>query len=134
MAIELYAIAGNALLHFLLLFFAQQLYNDFKKGIDWSFGNREDQEFDAYSERVKRTIANHIENTVIFVPLALAVVVAKKTSWVTETGALLFVFSRLGYSIAYIAGIKYLRTFIWFGGVAGYWMVAWPFYAGLFGK
>ena len=67
--------------------------------------------------RAKRAHANMVENLVPFAALALAVVVAGKTSGMTATAAELFLVARLVHALAYIAGIAWVRTLGFAGGV-----------------
>ncbi len=67
--------------------------------------------------RAKRAHANMVENLVPFAALALAVVVAGKTSGMTATAAELFLIARLVHAVAYIAGISWVRTLGFAGGV-----------------
>jgi len=132
MSIELIAVVGNAIILFLLVF-TQQLYNDFAKGPRWALSNRSDQEFDEHAKRMARTIANHIENTAIFVPLALAVLIAEVATEWTGIGAGMFLGARLVYAILYVVGVPWIRSLVWMVGVIGYLIVAWPLLGSILG-
>lgn len=74
-------------------------------------GNRDDLgPPSAYEGRVKRVVANHIENLVIFAPLLLVAVAAQLTGHLTALAAQLFFWGRLAHAILYLAGVAYVRT------------------------
>lgn len=126
MPVELLALAGVVFIQFLLIM-AQQAYNDVRKGLMWALSNREDQDLDETSLRLARALRNHVENTAIFAPLALAIVAIDGSTWWTQTGALVFLGARAAYAVLYGLGIPYVRSMAWMVGVIGYWIVGWPF-------
>jgi uncharacterized MAPEG superfamily protein len=87
-------------------------------------GNRED--FPAGSGwigRAHRAHLNMVENMVPFAALVLAAAVAGKADGWTALGSQLFFYARVTHAVVYIAGVPWLRTFAWLGGVAGMVMV-----------
>lgn len=87
-------------------------------------GNRED--FPAGSGwigRAHRAHLNMVENMVPFAALVLAAAVAGKADGWTALGSQVFFYSRVLHAVVYIAGVPWLRTFAWLGGVAGMVMV-----------
>jgi uncharacterized MAPEG superfamily protein len=87
-------------------------------------GNRED--FPAGSGwigRAHRAHLNMVENMVPFAALVLAAAVAGKADGWTALGSQVFFYSRVLHAVVYIAGVPWLRTFAWLGGVTGMVMV-----------
>jgi uncharacterized MAPEG superfamily protein len=72
--------------------------------------------------RAERAAKNSIEAAVFFVPLALIANAAGLDNEVMQ-GAQVAFWARIAYVPVYIAGIKYLRSLIWIGGVVGYGMM-----------
>ena len=94
-----------------------------KEGRDIGLGNRDDlKEATPMGGRAERAAKNSIEAAVFFVPLALIANAAGLDNAVMQ-GAQVAFWSRFAYVPVYIAGIKYLRSLIWIGGVVGYGMM-----------
>jgi uncharacterized MAPEG superfamily protein len=94
-----------------------------KEGRDIGLGNRDDlKEATPMGGRAERAAKNSIEAAVFFVPLALIASAAGLDSEVMQ-GAQIAFWARIAYVPVYIAGIKYLRSVIWLGGVVGYGMM-----------
>ena len=94
-----------------------------KEGRDIGLGNRDDlKEATPMGGRAERAAKNSIEAAVFFVPLALIANAAGLDSDVMQ-GAQIAFWARIAYVPVYIAGIKYLRSVIWLGGVVGYGMM-----------
>ena len=94
-----------------------------KEGRDIGLGNRDDlKEATPMGGRAERAAKNSIEAAVFFVPLALIANAAGLDSEVMQ-GAQIAFWARIAYVPVYIAGIKYLRSLIWIGGVVGYGMM-----------
>ena len=94
-----------------------------KEGRDIGLGNRDNlQEATPMGGRAERAAKNSIEAAVFFVPLAL---IANAAGLDTEVmlGAQIAFWARIAYVPIYIAGIKYLRSFVWIVGVVGYAMM-----------
>lgn len=89
-------------------------------GLPMLAGNRENMpEIKGWAGRAARAHRNMIENLVLFVPLILIAVIARKTNNMTELGAQLFLWARLIYVLVYLVGIPWLRTGIWGVSVIG---------------
>ncbi len=89
-------------------------------GAPWGFGNRDQtSSMTGLVGRAKRCVTNSVEAMVMFAPLVLVAVAAGKTNGLSAIGAQLFFYSRIGYVVAYVAGIPYLRTELWAGGLVG---------------
>ena len=94
-----------------------------KEGRDIGLGNRDDlKEATPIGGRAERAAKNSIEAAVFFVPLALMANAAGLDNEVM-LGAQVAFWARIAYVPVYIAGIKYLRSLIWIGGVVGYGMM-----------
>lgn len=87
-------------------------------------GNREDfPPGSGWIGRAHRAHLNMVENIVPFAVLVLAAAVAGKADAWTALGAQVFFYSRVAHAVVYIAGVPWVRTFAWIGGVVGMAMV-----------
>ena len=94
-----------------------------KEGRDIGLGNRDNlKEATPVGGRAERAAKNSIEAAVFFVPLALIANAAGMDAEVM-VGAQIAFWARIAYVPIYIAGIKYLRSLVWIGGVVGYGMM-----------
>lgn len=82
-------------------------------GWTWGVGNR-DTPFavPAWIERTRRAHANMVENLVPFACLVLVAHVGGKANATTALAAQLFFWSRVAYTLVYMAGIPLVRTVI----------------------
>jgi uncharacterized MAPEG superfamily protein len=89
-------------------------------GVEWGLGNRDTAfELPPWAARAKRAHMNLLENLLPFAALVLVAHVAGKANAMTALGATIFFWSRLAYAIVYTAGVKVVRTVIFFIGSAG---------------
>jgi len=89
-------------------------------GVEWGLGNRDTPfELPAWAARAKRAHMNLLENLLPFAALVLVAHVSGKANAMTALGASIFFWSRLAYAFVYTAGIKLVRTLIFFVGSAG---------------
>ena len=96
-----------------------------KEGRQIGLGNRDDlKEATPMGGRAERAAKNSIEAAVFFVPLALIANAAGLDAEVM-LGAQIAFWARIAYVPIYIAGIKYLRSFVWLVGVGGYALMVW---------
>jgi uncharacterized MAPEG superfamily protein len=87
-------------------------------------GNRERMpEIMGWAGRAARAHRNMLESMVLFAALVLVAVAAGKTNATTLLGAQIFVYARLAYVVAYVAGIPWLRTGVWAVSVVGLAMI-----------
>ena len=94
-----------------------------KEGREITLGNRDNlSEATPIGGRADRAAKNSIEAAVFFVPLALIANAAGMDAEVM-LGAQVAFWARIAYVPIYIAGIKYLRSFVWIVGVVGYAMM-----------
>lgn len=94
------------------------------QGFVWGLGNRDDvREKTALQLRTARTIANHIEGMMVFVPLALIVVISDLSSTLTIWGAGLYLLGRALFAPLYLIGVPYLRSLVWGVSLLGILMI-----------
>lgn len=71
--------------------------------------------------RIKRANQNMVEALVMFTPVAL---LAVHTGALEATlGAAIFFYARLFFFPLYVFGVPWIRTLVWFAGVAGVIMI-----------
>ena len=93
---------------------------DWQNGIAWGFGNREvTPTVEGWGGRAQRAYMNMGENLLPFACLVLIAYSTGRTGELSVLGAELFLVSRLAFAVLYIAGVKYLRTLAYFGGLVG---------------
>lgn len=94
------------------------------RGLYVMAGNREDfPPGSGWIGRAHRAHLNMVENIVPFAVLVLAAAAAGKADAWTALGAQVFFYSRVVHAVVYIAGVPWVRTFAWIGGVVGMAMV-----------
>lgn len=88
-------------------------------------GNREDLETpeDGLHGRMKRLVANILENLPLFASLVLVAHVSGQADSTSALGAQIFVGARVVHAGLYIAGIPMARTVVWMVSIAGMMMV-----------
>ena len=93
-------------------------------GAAWGFGNRDaDFAVPAWILRGRRAHANMVENLIPFACLVLAAHVSGKANATTAFASQLFFASRVAYTLVYMAGIPYLRTLVFGGGVLACFLI-----------
>ncbi len=93
-------------------------------GLNFGIGNRERViELPAWIARAIRAHQNLIENIAPFAILVLAAHVAGKANEATAMGATIFFYARIAHAVSYTMGILYLRTIVFFVGLAGEIMI-----------
>jgi uncharacterized MAPEG superfamily protein len=115
------ALIGSGILTFVMLLAASGICSKMwtPPGAQIAFGNRENLPMAlGLAGRADRAAKNMIEAMVMFLALVLAAHIAGKSSQ-AALGATIFFWARLVYWPVYLAGIKYLRTLVWFVGVIG---------------
>lgn len=75
--------------------------------------------------RAARAYANFRETFPAFAALALAIEVLGAGDWWTGLGATLYFWSRVAYLPAYLAGIVWIRSFIWNFSAIGLVIMLW---------
>ena len=131
MSFELAAIAYTALILFLILGIQGGLV-PLNQGLSWGLGSRDaKKDASALQGRASRTVANHIEGMMVFVPLALIVELMQLSSTLTLWGAGLYVGGRAAFAPLYLLGVPYLRSAAWGVAALGTILVAVPVIAAL---
>ncbi len=123
MSIELQAVLGTSLILFLLLLMQGTLV-PLNQGFGWGLGSRDaKQDLTDMQGRASRTIANHIEGMMLFVPLVLVIELAELSSGLTAIGAGIYLAGRAAFAPIYLMGIAYLRSLAWGISVIGLLML-----------
>jgi uncharacterized MAPEG superfamily protein len=76
--------------------------------------------------RTQRALANMHEALPVFLGLALMNMIVDSLTWVSVTGAWIFLIARVVYLPLYMAGIPVLRTLCWAVSWVGLVMMLWP--------
>lgn len=93
-------------------------------GVTWGFGNRDTTiELPAWVSRGRRAHTNAVENLAPFAALVLAAHVSGSANATTALGATIFFASRVAHAGLYMAGVPYLRTAAYAGGILGMAMI-----------
>ena len=96
-------------------------------GLPTAAGNEYDlTPWTGWNDRLNKAMRNLIEAIAIFGPVVVAVQILGLTNETTALGAQVFFYGRVAHTLAFTAGIPYLRTTAWFVGVVGIVMVGWP--------
>ena len=94
-------------------------------GFSWAAGNREvPLEVPAWTQRALQAHANLVENLAPFAILVFAARLSGQAGPMSDLGAEIFFAGRVVHLVAYVAGIKYLRTLAWFGAWSGGVLIA----------
>lgn len=113
MPFELQAVVWTSTILFALIVFQGTLV-PLNQGFSWGLGSREtDKEFTALQGRAARTISNHIEGMLIFVPLVLVAHVMALSSNLTLWGASLYLAGRIAFAFMYLIGVPVARSLSW---------------------
>lgn len=116
MSFELQMVGVTTLILFILLNYQGALV-PMIQGFAWGLGSRDEpKEKTALQNRAARTIANHIEGMMLFVPLVLMVELGDLSTGLTVLGAGLYAAGRAAFAPLYLMGVSYLRSLAW--GVA----------------
>lgn len=126
MTFELQIVVATTLILFLLLMFQGGLV-PVNQGLKWGLGSRDEaREPTALQARTGRTIANHIEGMLLFVPLALVAEQMQLATTLTAIGAGLYLAGRVGFTAFYLIGVPYLRSAAWGVSLLGIMLFAIP--------
>jgi uncharacterized MAPEG superfamily protein len=99
---------------------------DIQNGLAWGVGNRElTPDLAGWGGRAKRAHANMAESLLPFACLVLVAYSSGRMGELSALGAQVFLVSRVVYALLYIAGVTYLRSLAYFGGLFGMGMVFW---------
>ncbi|MFT4151832.1 MAG: MAPEG family protein [Paracoccaceae bacterium] len=114
---ELAALAATAVIQAMMIMVAQRsLTADI--GVAGNMGPRDgDLPLSPKTQRLRRAVANHVENIGLFIIAVVVVTLAQKTSAFTAACAWIFVAARALYLPAYAFGWAPGRSIIWSVGL-----------------
>lgn len=93
-------------------------------GMKWALGARDAaKDPTVFQGRALRTVQNHIESMMLFVPLALAAYAMGLDGDLVKKGVWLYLIGRAVYPITYWMGLPYARTLIWAVSLIGTLMI-----------
>jgi len=100
---------------------AQALAGIMNNGFSWGLGARDTaKEPTVFQGRAQRTVNNHTESMLFFVPLALvAYHMGLAENAMVIKGVWLYLIGRAIYPLTYWTGLPYARTLIWAVSVVG---------------
>ena len=108
----------------LILIIVQALSGIMNNGLKWGFGSRDTaKDPTVFQGRAVRTVQNHIESMMVFVPLALAAYAMGLEGGLIVKGVWLYLIGRAIYPLTYWAGLPYARTLVWAVSVVGSLMI-----------
>mgnify|MGYP003146156903 CR=1 FL=1 len=115
---ELAALAASVLVHLAAVMWSQQALNG-DIGKDGNVGTRENLEtrISPRTARLRRALANHVENTGLFIIAVVLVQMTGSSSWLTATAAWVYVAARALYLPAYAFGWVPWRSLIFTAGL-----------------
>ncbi len=117
MPVEVKILAYACLLQAVLLAVRSILVN-LQLGPRYTGGNRDvNIPITGQAGRMDRSVSNHYEALILFTIAVVVVVLADKSSGVTEAAAWVFLLARILFVGAYASGIPYLRSVIWSAGL-----------------
>ena len=123
MGFELQMVLGTVLILFALLMFQGTLV-PLNQGFGWGLGSRDaKQEYTDLQGRTSRTVANHVEGMLLFIPLVAIVELAGLSSALTALGAGIYLIGRVAFAPLYLMGVPYLRSLAWGVAVLGIMLV-----------
>jgi len=132
MSFELEMVVGSVLILFGLLMFQGTLV-PLNQGFGWGLGSRDgDPDYTDMQGRTRRTVANHIEGMLLFIPLVMIVEMAALSTQLTQIGAAIYLAGRLGFVPLYLFGVSYLRSLFWGIAILGTVLVGYEVLVALF--
>ena len=96
-----------------------------QQNMAWAAGARDEAmpPLTGVAGRLERAFRNFMETFPFFAAALLAAIVAQKTGLLTFWGSALYVIARALYVPIYAAGIRLVRTLVWFVSIIGLAMV-----------
>lgn len=90
-------------------------------------GSRDDEVLsEGIGGRFERAYSNMLETFPVFAALVLIIQVTESWTAISALAVQLYFWGRVVYIPAYIIGIPFLRTLVWFVSMIGIIMLAWP--------
>jgi uncharacterized MAPEG superfamily protein len=124
MTFELQVVVWTTVLLLVLIMY-QGAQVPINQGFGCGLGNRDEkQEFPAWQMRTGRTIANHIEGMLLFVPLVVVAHMAELSSALTVWGSGIYLAGRVGFAVLYLVGVPIARSAAWGVSLIGILMIA----------
>lgn len=91
-----------------------------QRGADWAIGTRDEPKpVHGVPARLQRALANYGETFAIFAASLLGALLMHGPTWMTLTGAWLYVLARIAYVPLYASGVPKLRTAVWLLSILG---------------
>ena len=121
---ELQILAWACLLGIAQLLLAAQ-FSTKQRGMEWNISARDTKapELTGIADRLDRAFKNFMETFVFFGAAVLIVEARQTTSDISLYGSLIYLIARTIYVFIYAAGIKIVRTVVWFVSLVGLLMV-----------
>jgi len=121
---ELQILAWACLLGIAQLLLAAQ-FSTKQRGMEWNISARDTKapELTGIAGRLDRAFKNFMETFVFFGAAVLIVEARQTTSDISLYGSLIYLIARTIYVFIYAAGIKIVRTVVWFVSLVGLLMV-----------
>lgn len=89
-------------------------------GLKWGVGARDtSKDATVFQGRANRTVSNHIEGMLLYVPLALVAHAMGLEGDMIVKGGWLYLIGRAIYPLTYWTGLPWARTLIWFVSIVG---------------
>jgi len=89
-------------------------------GLKWGVGARDtSKDPTTFQGRALRTVDNHKESMLLFVPLALAAYAMGLSGDMITKGVWLYLIGRAVYPLTYWTGLPYARTLVWAVSIVG---------------
>lgn len=131
MAIELRLLGYTLVLAILYIMAAAQARTK-QYGTQWNMGARDGDlpPLNPVAGRLTRAQANLFETLPLFAAAVLAVVVAGRTSFLSELGAWMYFIGRLVYLPLYALGVPVVRTLVWAVATLGVVLELWALLGG----
>lgn len=124
MPVELWSIAALALM-MLVTTFIQGGLVPVTQGLKWGLGSRDEPfEKSAMQGRFARTVQNHAEAMLMYIPLMALVVALDRTSDWTAVAAWLVIVGRAAFIPLYLFGVFGMRSFAYATAMIGVFMTA----------
>ncbi len=121
---ELIHLAAAIIVGLITLFWAAATARG-QQNLAWAAGARDEAmpPLTGVAGRLERAFRNFMETFPFFAAALLAAIVAQKTGPLTLWGSALYVIARALYVPIYAAGIRLVRTLVWFVSIVGLLMV-----------
>jgi len=101
----------------LVLMLAHGTYVSLAFGLKWGLGRRDTPRVPSdLGRRIERTLVNNTEHMIVFLPVLMAVALARPEDVIAQNAAVGFVATRVVFAALYYGNVPYLRTVAWFVG------------------